>query len=66
MIPEAAALLHRAGSTKNAPLMILVALREGGYFPFADALPPGVVLVEGPGLAIVRVVEEFVGPRQTD
>lgn len=63
-IPEAAALLHRAGSTKNAPLMILVALRAGGYFAFADALPPGVVLVEGPGLAIGKVVEEFCETRR--
>jgi len=65
-IPEAAALLHRAGSTKNAPLMILVALRDGGYFPFADTLPPGVVLVEGPGLAIGKVVAEFERRRKTD
>ena len=65
-IPEAAALLHRAGSTKNAPLMILVALRAGGYFAFADELPPGVVVVEGPGIAIGRVVEEFRRIRQID
>lgn len=62
-IPEAAALLHRAGSTKNAPLMILVALREEGYFAFADALPPGVVMVEGPGIAIGKVVERFTKKR---
>lgn len=43
--------------------MILVALREGGYFAFADELPPGVVVVEGPGIAIGRVVGEFVKRR---
>lgn len=65
-ILEAAALLHRAGSTKNAPLMILVALRAGGYFAFADELPPGVVVVEGPGLAIGKVVDEFVRRQHND
>lgn len=64
-IPEAAALLHRAGSTKNAPLMILVVLRAGGYFAFAGELPPGVVVVEGPGLAIGRVVEKQSKSRKT-
>lgn len=65
-IPEAAALLHRAGTKKHAPLMILVALREGGYFAFADELPPGVVVVEGPGLAIGRMVEDFAQRRQME
>ena len=65
-ILEAADLLYRAGSSKNAPLMILVALRAGGYFAFADELPPGVVVVEGPGIAIGRVVEEFRRIRQID
>lgn len=65
-IPEAAALLHRAGTKKHAPLMILVAIREGGYFAFADELPPGVVVVEGPGMAIGRVVEGFAQKRQME
>lgn len=44
--------------------MILVALRAGGYFTFADELPPGVVVVEGPGIAIGRVVDAFLATRE--
>jgi site-specific DNA-methyltransferase (adenine-specific) len=65
-ILETADLLYRAGSTKNAPLMILVALRAGGYFAFANELPPGVVVVEGPGLAIRKVVEEVMHGQHND
>ena len=65
-IPEAAVHLYRAASTKNAPLMILVALREGGYFAFANELPPEVVVVDGPALSISKVIAEFLRRREAD
>ncbi len=65
-IPEAALHLYRSASTKNAPLMILVALREGGYFAFANELPPEVVVVDGPALSINKVIAEFLRRREAD
>lgn len=54
-ILKAVALLHRARVKKHAPLMILMAPREGRYFAFEDKLTPVI--------AIGRVVEEFMRKR---
>jgi len=58
-IVEAADKLYKAARTKNVPIMFLIALKEGGYFPFADELPPEVVVVDGPALTISRIVREL-------
>ena len=58
-ILEAANKLYKAAVTKQAPVMFLVALQEGGYFSFGDELPPEVVVVDSPALAIARLVAEL-------
>ncbi|MEW5986750.1 MAG: DNA methyltransferase [Chloroflexota bacterium] len=55
---EAANSLYRAGRTKDAPLMFVVATRKGGYLPFADELPPGVVVVEAPAVRILEALAQ--------
>lgn len=49
---EAAQNLYRASATKQAKLMFLIVVSRGGNFEFAEELPPGVVAVDAPGLAI--------------
>ncbi len=58
-IPEAAALLYRAGKTKGAPLMFLIAIQQGGYFSFAEELPSEIRVIHGPALAVTKSFEEF-------
>jgi site-specific DNA-methyltransferase (adenine-specific) len=58
-ILEAASHLYRAAKTKNAPVMILVALKEGEYFSFSNDLPSEVVVVDGPALSISRIVSKL-------
>jgi site-specific DNA-methyltransferase (adenine-specific) len=58
-ILEAANKLYQAAKTKNVPVMFLVALKEGGYFSFAEELPPKIVVVDGPSLTISRIVSEL-------
>ncbi len=58
-ILEAANALHKAAKTKQAPVMFLIAIKEGGYFSFADELPPQVVVIDSPSLSITRIVSEM-------
>ncbi|MDE0632784.1 MAG: site-specific DNA-methyltransferase [Caldilineaceae bacterium] len=57
-IPEAASLLYRAAKTKRAPLMFLIAIQEGGYFPLGDEIPPEICVIDGPALAIAKTMEK--------
>ena len=58
-IPETAAYLYKAAKSKNAPVMFLIALREGSYFPFSPDLPPEIVIINGPAAAISRTVAQM-------
>ncbi|HRQ36596.1 MAG TPA: site-specific DNA-methyltransferase [Chloroflexota bacterium] len=58
-ILEAANKLYQAAKTKHVPVMFLVALREGGYFSFAEELPPKIIVIDGPSLTISRIVSEL-------
>ncbi len=58
-ILEAASNLYKAAKSKNAPVMILVAIKEGGYLSFADDLPPQVVVIDGPALSIQKIIAEL-------
>ncbi len=58
-IPETAASLYKAAKSKNAPIMFLVALKEGGYFPFGHDLPPEIVVIDGPAILISRFVSQL-------
>ncbi|NKQ36481.1 MAG: site-specific DNA-methyltransferase, partial [Chloroflexi bacterium] len=58
-IPETAASLYKAAKSKNAPVMFLVALQEGGYFPFGHELPPEIVVIDGPTISISRIVAQM-------
>ena len=51
-IMEAAQRLYKAAKSKQAPVMFLVALKEGRYFSFGNDLPPKVVVIEAPALLI--------------
>ena len=58
-IPEAASLLYNAAKTKRARLMFLIAIQEGGYFPFGDELPFEVCVIDGPALSVAKNLERF-------
>ena len=58
-ILQAANALYKAAKTKHAPVMFLVAIKEGGYFSFADELPPQVVVIDSPSLSIARIISEM-------
>ena len=63
-ILEAANKLYKAAKTKHAPVMFLVAIQEGGYFSFANELPPKVVVIDSPALSITRIVSELKNVRE--
>lgn len=58
-VVEAANKLYRAAKTKNAPVMLLIALKEGGYFSFADEFPPEVVIIDSPSVLISKLLAEL-------
>lgn len=58
-IVEAATSLYKAAKTKQAPLMFLVAIQEGGDLPFAQDLPSEIAVINGPALSIAKKVEQF-------
>ncbi len=58
-ILEAANKLYKAAKTKQAPIMFLIGVQEGGYFSFADDLPPNVVVIDSPSLSINKIVSEL-------
>jgi site-specific DNA-methyltransferase (adenine-specific) len=58
---EAANKLHKAAKTKHAPCMLLVALKEGGYFSFGDEIPPEVTVIDSPALLITRLLAQLNG-----
>ena len=51
-ILEAAHKLYKASEHKGAKVMFLIATSEGGYFEFAENLPPEVVVIDSPGLSL--------------
>ena len=58
-IPEAASLLYKAAKTKKARLMFLIAIQEGGYFPFGNELPSEICVIDGPALSVAKNLESF-------
>ena len=58
-IPEAASLLYKAAKTKGARLMFLIAIQEGGYFPFGNELPSEICVIDGPALSVAKNLESF-------
>ena len=58
-IPEAASLLYKAAKTKRARLMFLIAIQEGGYFPFGNELPSEICVIDGPALSVAKNLESF-------
>ena len=58
-IPEAASLLYNAAKTKRARLMFLIAIQEGGYFPFGNELPSEICVIDGPALSVAKNLESF-------
>lgn len=55
---EAANKLYKAGQTKQAPLMFLVVIKEGGYLPLGNTLPSNIILINSPGLSIAKIISE--------
>ena len=49
---EAAETLARASRTKSAALMVLVVTHRGSDLAFGQALPTGVIAVDGPALQV--------------
>lgn len=58
-ILEAANKLYKAAKTKNVPFMLLVALKEGGYFSFGDEIPSEVTVIDSPALLITKLLSEL-------
>ncbi len=58
-IPEAASLLYKAAKTKKARVMFLIAIREGGFFPFGNELPSEVHVIDGPALSVAKNLGSF-------
>ncbi len=58
-ILEAATDLYNSAKTKKALIMLLIAIQEGGYFPFANKLPSEVFVIDGPALSITKTLEKF-------
>ncbi len=58
-ILEAANKLYQAAKSKQAQIMFLVAIQEGGYFPFVDDLPPQVTLIEAPAITINNIIAKL-------
>jgi site-specific DNA-methyltransferase (adenine-specific) len=61
---EAAADLYKAAKTRKAPVMLLIAMQGGGYFPFAQKLPPELFVIDGPALSITKILEKFKREQQ--
>ena len=62
---DAAQKISKAAADKGAKLMFVVAVSRGGCFEFADELPPGVVAVDSPSLAIREHLEKLTTGRRT-
>jgi len=59
-ISEAAAQLYNAAKTKRAPLMFLIAIKEGEeQFSFANELPSEVCVIDGTALSVAKILERF-------
>lgn len=58
-VTEAAQQLFRAGRTKHANVMFLVATWVGGELDLGHELPPGVFIVNGPALDIASKLATF-------
>jgi site-specific DNA-methyltransferase (adenine-specific) len=58
-ITEAARKLFRAGQTKHAKAMFLVATWVGGELDLGHELPPGVIFINGPTLGIASRLAEL-------
>ncbi|CDM95849.1 MAG: site-specific DNA-methyltransferase [Limnospira sp. PMC 1291.21] len=58
-IVEAANYLYNASKNKNALVMFLIAINEGGYFSDLVSLPPGVRVINAPGLSILNSLSQL-------
>jgi len=55
-ILDAAKLLYKAAKSKNAPVMFLIATKKGGYFAGMTTLPPSVMVIDAPSLAVSEAI----------
>jgi site-specific DNA-methyltransferase (adenine-specific) len=58
-ILDAATRLYNASKTKNAPVMLLIATKEGGYFAEMANLPPGIKIINAPALTISEILKKL-------
>lgn len=58
-ILEAANKLYKAAKSKQVPVMLLIALKEGGYFSFGDEIPAEVTVVDSPALLVTKLLAEL-------
>ncbi len=58
-ILDAANKLYKAAKTKHAPIMFLIVVKEGGYFSFANKLPPTITVIDSPSLTIAKIVSKL-------
>ena len=58
-ILDASKKLYQAAKTKNAKVMFLIIMREGGYLPFANQLPKEIRLIDAPAKQIHCLLDEL-------
>jgi hypothetical protein len=67
-VREAANLLHKAGQSKQASAMILIATHDqGNMFSYTkEELQPEIIVVETPGLSIEQKLQELRQQHHTE
>lgn len=58
-ILEAGRKLYRAAKSKNANVMLLITIRDGGYLPFAEQLPQEIKLIDAPAKHIHNLLNRL-------
>ena len=58
-IPEAATKLYNAAKRKNALVMFLVAVHRQGFLNLGYQLPPGVIVINAPAIAITQIISQL-------
>ena len=58
-ILDTAKMLYKASKGKNAAILLVVAIREGGYFEFGDQLPKGIKVINAPAIEIKEIISQL-------
>lgn len=58
-ILDAAKSLFKASQGKNAAILLVVAIRKGGYFEFGNQLPHGIKVINAPAIEIVEIINQM-------